>query len=378
MMMVFMKTSSLYRLNSVLKAIGLWKYPPLFFHKEMSIGSNLKVDDLFRDLGVSGKVCRCLAAENITIPTSIQHQVLPTTLVQTQHCIIQSPTGSGKTLAFLIPALQDPSPGLHSLIIVPSRELAIQIQHLAGKLISRGKLSRSLLTLYSGGSSSVTIKDAIHASPNIIIGTPKRVLEVVASESSMFKSLRRIILDEVDKLLPSDENKSRHGNMKQFRHQHTKPTSVIMKRLTRKRRDRSANDVQCIASSATINEDLISKLVDCGWSEDYQLVSTSEIEKLTAPKSIRHGFILDSSDANSIQYNKLDTLTAYLRKNPGKAMIVIHRNAPISTFVFELKQREVNAVALHEQTLNATTYSSFLKQFQSGIVRSLYCYANDG
>lgn len=344
---------------------GLWN------SKMMSIQSAPEVNvDLFHELGVSGKIRKCLSAEGITIPTVIQHEVLPVTLTQTQDCIIQSPTGSGKTLTFLIPALQDFSLGLHSLILVPSRELAIQIEHLATKLISRGKLSRNVLTLYSGGSDSVVLKDVQASPPNIIIGTPKRILELVNLETAMFKSTRRIILDEVDKLLPSQKKSGQRikmaSNKKKFHHEHLKPTSIIMKKIMHKR-----GNVQCIASSATINEDLINELLQSGWSEDYRLISASQIESLTTPKTIKHGYILDSSDTNLTDYNKLDILTTYLRKNPGKAMIVIHRNAPISTFMFDLKQRNVNAVPLHEHTLNAQTYSSFLQQFQSGIPHSI-------
>lgn len=345
------------KLNGILNYSGaLLKYS-IIFCKQLSIETNRDVhDNLFRELGVSGKMCKCLSADDITIPTVIQHEVLPVTLHHTQHCIIQSPTGSGKTLAFLIPALQDASPGLHSLIIVPSRELAVQIGHLAGKMISRGRLSRSVSTLYSGGNCSVRTKDA--SLPNIVVGTPRRVLEMVNSEASIFKSLRRIVVDEVDKLIPSNEKKSRH--------EHVKPTLKVMKKFMHTSHGKSS--IQCIASSATINEELINELVQCGWSEDYCLISTSQVESLTTPKSIHHGYIVDSSasDTNLIHYNKLDMLASYLRKHPGKSMVVIHRNAPISTFVFELKQMGVNAIPLHEHTMNAAAYSTFLEQFQSG------------
>lgn len=336
------------------------------FQRKLSVQSNPKVDvNLFSELGVSSKIRKSLAAEDITVPTLVQHEVLPITLSSTQNCIVQSPTGSGKTLTYLIPALQDPYPGLHSLIIVPSRELAIQIEHFARKLISKGKLSRSLLTLYSGGSDSVSLKEVIRTSPppGIIVGTPKRLLELVKLEAGMFKFVRRIILDEVDKLLPSGQKKVRTFSKKRlFLHEHTKPAAAIMRWLVSVNHDR--HNVQYIASSATINEELIDKLVEYGWNEDYRIISTSQMDSLSTPTTIRHGYIVDSS--NSLQYNKLDLLATYLRKNQGKAMVVIHRNAPISTFVFELRQRKVNAVPLHEHTLNASTYSAFLQEFRSG------------
>ena len=287
----------------------------LFHNLSLEAKASVKVN-LFHQLGVTAKLCRCLAAQDILVPTLIQHEVLPSTFTPSQHCVIHSPTGSGKTLTFLLPALQDASPGLHSLIIVPSRELAIQIGHTANKLISRGKLPNTLLTLYFGEDDSAVVRRNVL--PNVVVGTPKRVLELVNSKVLSLKSLRRIVLDEADKLLPMFDKKKLRD--------HEKPTLTIMNKAFHHGRG-----IQCIASSATITEDLLGKLTQCGLSKDHCLISTSEVESLVTPRSIEHGYIVDSA---SVDCNKLDILASYLRRNPGKSMIVIHRNAPISTFMF--------------------------------------------
>lgn len=334
-----------------------WTLPSVFRH----VSHKTDVDmNLFQQLGVSTKLCRSLAAVNINIPTVIQHEVLPITLAQTRNCVIQSSTGSGKTLTFLIPALQDSSPGLHSLIVVPSRELAIQIEHQARKLISGGILSKSLVSLYSGGDDLVEVN--LKLRPNIMIGTPKRVLEIVCSQTSLFNSLQRIILDEVDKLLPPDSKRRSH-------HVHIKPTLSILKKLMHGNHD--LLNAQCIASSATINEDVIDKLTNNGWGNDFHLISTSQLGSLNLPKSVMHGIIAIST---SVDYNKLDILIDCLRWIPGKAMVVIDRNAPISEFVFQLRQKKINAVALHEHTISALEYSDFLQRFESGLLWYIRAY----
>lgn len=358
---------------------GLWKQmfkayvtrPPILgvFRKLLMLSRNVSLQtdsdpSLFHELGVSNKLCKCLAAENITVPTVIQHEVLPITLTQTQNCVVESETGTGKTLTFLLPSLQDTLPGLHSLIIVPSRELAIQLEYLAKRFISTGRLSRNVLCLYYGGSSETNIKDAMKKfEPNIVIGTPKTVLEVAHSDISVFKFLRRIILDEADKLLPADKlfpSKS-HSKRKVTHHVHIKPTHQIMTKLLQSRRN-----VQLIASSATINEELVDKLVECGWGENFDLISTSS---MMTPKSIRHGFIVESGDLQSTSCDKLHILTEYLKNNPGNlAMVVIHQAAPISRFVLELRQKNIRAVPLHEYTTHPDTYKTFLQQFQSGLL----------
>src|SRR6516165_1816536 len=128
---------------------------------------------LFADLGVTGPICESLAAQGITAAFPIQALTLPIAL-DGHDLIGQARTGTGKTLAFGIPILerldtthrQAASP--RSLIVVPTRELAIQVAddlRLAG-----GLLGARVVTVYGGRAYEPQI-DAL-ASVDIVVGTP--------------------------------------------------------------------------------------------------------------------------------------------------------------------------------------------------------------
>ena len=350
--------------SSILKISSrLWNCLPTIQSRHLCLQTNFERDidntyvRSFEELGVSKKLCESLAAEKIFIPTLVQHEALPVTIAKTRHCVVQSATGSGKTLTFLIPALQDEASGLTSLIIVPSRELAIQIEYQAKNLIAKGKLSKNVLTLYSGGNVPVHTKNFFqNSSPNILIGTPKKILELLDSNFSPFNCLKRIVLDEVDKLLPSE---SIH---KKSSHEHVKPAVLVMNKLLsvqgRKR-------MQLIASSATVPKELKKQLLSCGWEKNFHPISTSNTQHSIIPKGITHGFIVASGQDQTT--NKLEYLIDFLKLNKSVLpLVVIHRNAPITKFIFELTKSDVRAVPLHEYTTDSASYRAFLEQFKSG------------
>ncbi len=114
--------------------------------------------------------------------------------------LILSPTGSGKTLAFLIPLLSelpintDIQPQV--FIVAPTRELTIQIDHVARSLKSPFKIS----TCYGGHDFSIE-KKSVAENPDIIIGTPGRLVDHVRRESFDATTIQYLIVDEYDKLL---------------------------------------------------------------------------------------------------------------------------------------------------------------------------------
>ena len=113
--------------------------------------------------------------------------------------ILLSPTGSGKTLAFLLPliALLDKDiPELQAMIIVPSRELAIQIEQVARDMGSGYKIN----AVYGGRPISKDKMDLAHT-PHLIIGTPGRVADHMRRNTFSTEWTRILILDEFDKSL---------------------------------------------------------------------------------------------------------------------------------------------------------------------------------
>lgn len=113
--------------------------------------------------------------------------------------VLLSPTGSGKTLAFLLPLLTTLDPALEQvqlLVVVPTRELAIQIEQVVRSLGSGFKT----LAVY-GGQSGSKDKQALQHPPAILIGTPGRVADHLRRENFATDQLQTLVLDEFDKSL---------------------------------------------------------------------------------------------------------------------------------------------------------------------------------
>ncbi|MCM4155951.1 DEAD/DEAH box helicase [Gramella sp. AN32] len=116
-----------------------------------------------------------------------------------ENSMLLSPTGTGKTLAFLLPVLAQLDPeneNIQALILVPSRELAIQIEQVIREMGTGFKAN----AVYGGRSSK---KDRLELShlPAILIGTPGRLADHLRRENFSVKNIKIIVLDEFDKSL---------------------------------------------------------------------------------------------------------------------------------------------------------------------------------
>jgi superfamily II DNA/RNA helicase len=135
---------------------------------------------------------------NIQVLNPMQEEAIPL-IENTANTILLSPTGTGKTLAFSLPLLTilDPeSSDVQALILVPSRELAIQIEQVIRTMGSGYKVN----AVYGGRPVSKD-KIEIKHNPAILIGTPGRILDHFNSERFSKTSIQTLILDEFDKSL---------------------------------------------------------------------------------------------------------------------------------------------------------------------------------
>ncbi len=139
-----------------------------------------------------------LAKLNIQELNPMQEEALAVIEKET-NTILLSPTGTGKTLAFLLPLLKTldaNNPGIQALILVPSRELAIQIEQVARNMGSGFKIN----AVY-GGRAIAKDKTELQHLPAILIGTPGRISDHFSSNRFSKNSIKTIILDEFDKSL---------------------------------------------------------------------------------------------------------------------------------------------------------------------------------
>jgi ATP-dependent RNA helicase DeaD len=140
-----------------------------------------------------------LDAQGLKTPTPIQAHAVPA-LLDGRDVIGQARTGSGKTLAFLLPVVERANPRLRAiqaLVLVPTRELAIQVGSVLAPLASTRRLRHTLLY---GGRSLVPEQRALHTA-QIVVGTPGRTLDHLRQGNLSLDSLSMFILDEADEML---------------------------------------------------------------------------------------------------------------------------------------------------------------------------------
>lgn len=153
----------------------------------------------FSDLKINSTVCELLKSQGIVTPTTVQEKTIP--LIRTgQDLILQSKTGTGKTLAFLLPTLEKLKKFsvTQSLIIAPTRELATQISKVATEI---GKIFELEILLICGGQDIEREKNKLRRTPQLIIGTPGRLLDHLRRGTIQLKNVNKIIVDEADELL---------------------------------------------------------------------------------------------------------------------------------------------------------------------------------
>jgi len=139
-----------------------------------------------------------LSRFNITELNDMQHEMLDV-IQKPNDVVLISPTGSGKTIGFLLPVLQLLSadkPGVQVLILVPSRELAIQIEQVFKNMGTAHKIN----CCYGGHSVRIEENNLQHP-PAILVGTPGRVAHHLRRKNLVVTDTPILILDEFDKSL---------------------------------------------------------------------------------------------------------------------------------------------------------------------------------
>ncbi|MBI4212747.1 MAG: DEAD/DEAH box helicase [Chloroflexi bacterium] len=154
----------------------------------------------FADLGIQRTPAALLAKQGITVPTPIQEQAIPA-MLNGRDVVGQARTGSGKTLAFALPILDlcdRRRPGVQALVLVPTRELALQVGDVIEKLAPNAGLR---MTLLYGGHSATPERQALARGPQIVVGTPGRVIDHLQQRNLSLRDLRMLVLDEADEML---------------------------------------------------------------------------------------------------------------------------------------------------------------------------------
>jgi len=158
----------------------------------------------FREFLLKPELLRSISDCGFEHPSEVQHECIPQAILGTD-VICQAKSGMGKTAVFVLSVLQqlEPSPtGIRALVLCHTRELAFQICHEFDRF--KTYLPNVKTAVMFGGIPIQTNKQTLEKDkPQIIIGTPGRILQLVEEKTLDLKQLKHFVLDECDKMLES-------------------------------------------------------------------------------------------------------------------------------------------------------------------------------
>ncbi|HYG65204.1 MAG TPA: DEAD/DEAH box helicase [Thermoanaerobaculia bacterium] len=157
----------------------------------------------FGDLGLSEPLLKALTDAGYEAPTPIQEKTIPA-LLSGRDLIGQAQTGTGKTAAFSLPILQrldltGGGAGVQALVLVPTRELALQVAE-ALHIYSRYLGRVSVLPIYGGQPIQVQLQ-RLQRGVHVVVGTPGRVMDHLRRGTLDLGTVRTVVLDEADEML---------------------------------------------------------------------------------------------------------------------------------------------------------------------------------
>lgn len=152
----------------------------------------------FDSFKIPAFLCASLKKMHISVPTPIQEKAIPAGL-ERQDVLASAQTGTGKTIAYLIPLLANlvEDKTSSALILAPTRDLAMQIQDTARRLLGK----EIEIALIIGGTPMNKQLIALKRRPRLIIGTPGRVNDHLARKSLRLQETKYLVLDEADRML---------------------------------------------------------------------------------------------------------------------------------------------------------------------------------
>ena len=157
-------------------------------------------DSTFASIGLSADIVRVLTAQGIESPFQIQTRAIPAALSAATTCSPRRPTGSGKTLAFAIPIVERMQPGdgrPGALILVPTRELAVQVTEVIADL---GK-ARGLKVASVYGGVPIPAQAAKAKAAHVLVATPGRLQDLMDRRLITLDAVTILVLDEADRML---------------------------------------------------------------------------------------------------------------------------------------------------------------------------------
>jgi ATP-dependent RNA helicase RhlE len=290
----------------------------------------------FRSLGLKEPILRGVQTAGYETPTDIQAQAIPKILAGAE-IIGLGQTGSGKTAAFGLPMLDrlcGGPPGLRGLILVPTRELCVQVAENLRVYASQAGLH--VCTAFGGVDMSIQ-ESAFKRGCDVVVACPGRLIDHLERRNLSLEKVQMVVLDEADRMLDM-------GFMPQIRR--------IFVRLPQER--------QNLLFSATMPTEVEGLVKDfLPNAERVQIGSRSQ-----SAKTITHRF------AAVAAHDKLEALERLLQREPGRVLIFVNKKIGCEKLGNALKRAGFPADAIHGDK-SAEARHTCLQAFTRGKVRYL-------
>ncbi len=296
--------------------------------------SDAPMEHTFNNLGIAPKILDTLKMLGISTPTPIQHKAIPDGL-QGKDVIGIAQTGTGKTLAFGIPMMQRlVGRDERGLVLVPTRELALQVDEMLAKLGNSLAMRTAVLI---GGANMRQQVAAIRRNPHVIIATPGRLIDHLQQGTIRLDKVAILVLDEADRMLDMG-----------FQPQIKKILEVVPK------------DRQTMLFSATLSGDI------AGLATKHMKTPTSiEVapQGTTAEKVSQEFFIVHREQ-------KIPLLEAVLQKYTGSTLVFARTKHGAKKIMMSVKDMGHRAAEIHGNR-SLSQRREALDGFKSGKYRVL-------
>ncbi|MFG0326239.1 MAG: DEAD/DEAH box helicase [Phycisphaerales bacterium JB037] len=285
----------------------------------------------FADLGLNEDIVRGLDAAGFRRPTVIQAQLIPPAIAG-KDLLGQAKTGTGKTAAFGLPLMQVVTPGepTQALVLAPTRELAIQIRDGLHQLAEHTDLR---ITPIYGGQSIRTQAQRLEKGPEIIVGTPGRVMDMAQRGYLRFDRFKYVVLDEVDRML-----------------------DIGFREDIRKILRQCPKDRQTIMVSATISDE-IEDLARRFMRDPEKIVTSSG--SLTVKLVEQHYLTVQAWDKKRLLVHLLT------HEEPALTLVFCRLKRHVDELAEHLERKGIKAVAIHGD-LRQTQRDQVMKKLRSG------------
>lgn len=291
----------------------------------------------FESLGIEPDLLIKLAEHEITQPSPVQVQAIPE-IMKERHVLARSQTGTGKTLAYLLPLLQAIDPqkkATQKIILAPSQELAMQIVR-EGQRYGEHRGIRVLGLI--GGAAIKRQIEKLKDHPQLVVGTPGRVRELIAAKKLKMHNITTIVIDEVDQMFQLGGA----GDVKNI--------------LGTAQRDR-----QLVFLSATLNDEI--QALAQREMNDYVEIGIDPDQK-TASGLEHYYFVTEERD-------KVDMLRRLVRHfNPRKALVFVNTTNAIGEIEAKLNHMGLTTASLYGDA-DKVTRSNVLARFREDKLKVL-------